>query len=505
MKCINFSAIFYLFITQFISTNVTAQASPERYRPQIHFTPKDGWMNDPNGMVYYNYQFHLYYQYYPNSSVWGPMHWGHATSKDLIHWQRQPIALYPDSLGFIFSGSVVVDSNNTSGFKKNGKTPFVAIFTYHDMQNEKAGRNDYQSQGVAYSLDEGMTWTKYDKNPVLKNPGIKDFRDPKVSWFEPQKKWIMTLATFDRISFYSSPDLKNWTKESDFGKDVGVHGAAWECPDLFPINYNGEKIWVLLVSINPGGPNGGSGTQYFTGRFDGKNFSSDQKDVRWLDYGTDDYAGVTWPAVDNRKIFIGWMSNWQYGKLVPTNKWRSSMTIARDLGIDKIGDKYLLTSQPVSELNKINDKEIVEENIVAPDYDFTKKMGKLTGPVKINFTTDKIQTFSVTLSNDRGEKMVIGYNKEANYFYADRSASGNTSFEKEFANFHYAPRLTPAQDLNFTMISDNTSIEFFADKGLTVMTEIFFPDKPYDKIVLHSTKDFVIKKLSAAKLKGIWK
>ncbi|MEO6219706.1 MAG: glycoside hydrolase family 32 protein [Ginsengibacter sp.] len=505
MKYTNFLRIFYFVIAQFIVPNITAQISTEMYRPQIHFTPKEGWMNDPNGMVYYKNLYHLYYQYYPNSSVWGPMHWGHATSTDLIHWQRQPIALYPDSLGYIFSGSAVVDSNNTSGFGIDGKIPFVAIFTYHNIENEKAGKSDYQSQGIAYSLDEGITWKKYDKNPVLKNPGIRDFRDPKVSWFEPHKKWIMTLATFDRISFYSSPDLKSWTKESDFGKDVGAHGAAWECPDLFPIDYNGQQIWVLLVSINPGGPNGGSATQYFTGQFDGKNFFSGQTDTRWLDYGTDNYAGVTWPAIGNRKTFIGWMNNWQYGKLVPTKGWRSSMTIARDLGVEKIGDKYLVTSQPVPELSIIEDKQMVEENVSVPDYDFTKKMGKLMGPVKINFTADKVETFSVTLSNDLGEKMVVGYNKEANYFYADRSASGNTTFEKEFGNLHYAPRLTPDPGIDFTAIIDNASIEFFADKGLTVMTEIFFPTKPYNKIVIHSDNNLLIKKLNWVKLNGIWK
>ena len=476
----------------------------EEYRPQIHFTPEQGWMNDPNGMVYYNNRYHLYYQYYPYSNVWGPMHWGHATSSDLIHWKRQPIALHPDSLGYIFSGSVVVDSNNTSGFGNGDKIPFVAIFTLHNTEAEKAGKNNYQSQGIAYSLDEGMTWAKYDKNPVLKNPGIRDFRDPKVSWFEPQKKWIMTLATFDRISFYSSPDLKSWIKESDFGKDVGAHGAAWECPDLFPIDYNGQKIWVLLVSINPGGPNGGSATQYFTGQFDGKNFSSTQTDIRWLDYGTDNYAGVTWSNTGGRKIFIGWMNNWQYGKVTPTKGWRSAMTISRDLAIEKVEDKYLVTSQPIQELNTISDKKVVLENLSISHYDLTNKTGKLKGSVKINFTLDKIETFSVTLSNELGEKMVVGYNKAANYFYADRSASGNISFEKEFGSFHFAPRLTSKPDLDFTLVIDNASIELFVDNGLTVMTEIFFPNKPYDRIQIQSPGKTVIRRLVYSYLKSIW-
>jgi len=497
------------FVIASLAIIVTKQSNAqsmyhEQYRPQIHFSPKEGWMNDPNGMVFYNNQYHLYFQYYPHSSVWGPMHWGHAISKDLVHWQEQPIALYPDSLGSIFSGSIVADSNNTSGFGKDGKIPFVAIFTLANWSAEKAGRNDYQTQGIAYSLDEGMTWTKYENNPVLKNPGINDFRDPKVSWFAPGKKWIMALATFDRVTFYSSPDLKNWTRESDFGASVGKHGAAWECPDLFPLDYNGQKIWVLLVSINPGGPNGGSATQYFIGQFDGKNFISDQKDTRWLDYGTDDYAGVTWSNTGDRKIFIGWMNNWQYGKVIPTKKWRSAMTVPRDLGIEKVGEKYLVTSLPVKELSGINDKQIILENTPASNYDLTKKVGKLAGPAKINFTLDKIETFSVTLSNELGEKMVVGYNKAANYYYADRSASGITGFEKDFGIFHFAPRLTGKGNLDLSLIVDAASIELFADEGLTVMTEIFFSTTPYNQITIQSAEGTIIKKLEYVTLKSIW-
>src|ERR1700753_4231161 len=215
----------------------------EQFRPQIHFSPKAHWMNDPNGMVYFNHTYHLFFQYYPGGTVWGPMHWGHAVSKDVIHWKELHIALYPDSLGYIFSGSAVVDSNNTSGFGKNGEIPLVAIFTQHNQKGADAGRKGFQNQSIAYSLDGGYTWTKYANNPVLKNPGIQDFRDPKVSWYPQQKKWIMTLARQDRITFYSSPNLKNWTKESEFGKDAGAHGGVWECPDLFPLKLNGKTYW----------------------------------------------------------------------------------------------------------------------------------------------------------------------------------------------------------------------------------------------------------------------
>src|SRR5258705_1699538 len=290
----------------------------EPYRPKVHFSPREKWMNDPNGMVYHNGIYHLFYQYYPDSTVWGPMHWVHATSKDMIHWEQQPIALYPDSLGYIFSGSAVVDIDNTSGFGKDGIPPLVTIFTYHDPKGEKDGKSDFQNQSIAYSLDEGRSWIKYVNNPVVKNPGIKDFRDPKVMWFEKEKKWVMTLATKDRITFYSSANFKEWTKESEFGENAGAHGGVWECPDWFPLEYDGKQIWVLIVNLNPGGPNKGSATQYFLGDFNGKSFLPFNTETKWLDYGPDEYAGVTWSNTGERKIFLGWMSNWLYANVVPT-------------------------------------------------------------------------------------------------------------------------------------------------------------------------------------------
>ncbi|MGZ8540992.1 MAG: glycoside hydrolase family 32 protein [Chitinophagaceae bacterium] len=484
----------------------TAQeiANTEPHRPQIHFSPKEKWMNDPNGMVFYNNQYHLFYQYYPDSTVWGPMHWGHATSTDMVYWQHQPIALYPDSLGYIFSGSAVADINNTSGFGKDGQVPLVAIFTHHDPKGEKQGKTDYQNQSIAFSLDEGKTWTKYAANPVLRNPGIKDFRDPKVYWYEGSKKWIMTLATLDRITFYSSPDLKDWTKESEFGKEVGAHGGVWECPDLFPLDYNGEKIWVLLVSINPGGPNGGSATQYFTGQFDGKTFTPFQTDTRWIDYGPDNYAGVTWSNTGNRKIFLGWMSNWQYANVVPTEKWRSAMTIPRDLAIEKKGDRYLVTSMPVPELGKLTGQPVILENIDAGNFDLTEKTGILDGPATLTLSAEKITDFSITLSNEQGQKIIAGYDKSANNYFVDRTASGKINFEKGFAAIHTAPRLSGKENIDLVLVIDNASIELFADNGLTVMTEIFFPDRPFSKITVQSQDGFKIKTLQYNKLKTIF-
>ncbi|WP_205502322.1 glycoside hydrolase family 32 protein [Rufibacter psychrotolerans] len=259
------------------TTNVTSPvATQEQHRPQYHFTPPAKWMNDPNGMVYHNGEYHLFYQHHPGGTTWGPMHWGHAVSKDMVNWEHLPIALYPDEHGTIFSGSAVVDVNNTSGLGTKENPPMVAIYTYHNAELEKAGRIDYQTQGIAYSLNNGRTWKKYEQNPVLKNPGIRDFRDPKVDWNEKAQQWVMTLAVLDHIEFYGSKDLKTWNKLSEFGANIGAHGGVWECPDLFPLRVNGQEKWVLLVSINPGGPNGGSATQYFIGDFDGTRFVLDK-------------------------------------------------------------------------------------------------------------------------------------------------------------------------------------------------------------------------------------
>lgn len=448
----------------------------EQHRPQIHFSPAANWMNDPNGLVFFNNTYHLFYQYYPDSNVWGPMHWGHATSKDLAHWQHQPVALYPDSLGYIFSGSAVVDSNNTSGFGKDGQIPLVAIFTHHDTMGLNAKRIDYQNQSIAYSIDGGNTWAKYAGNPVLKNPGIVDFRDPKVSWYEAGKKWIMTLATKDRITFYSSPNLKEWTKESEFGEKIGAHGGVWECPDLFPIEHNGEKIWVLLVSINPGGPNGGSATQYFTGKFDGKTFSPFQTDIRWIDYGPDDYAGVTWSNTGQRRIFLGWMSNWQYATVVPTTKWRSAMTVPRDLSLEKIGEKYFLASRPVPELSAIT--ESLKE--------FGDTMN-LEGPARIDLKPGLLDSYEIVLSNDSNEQVMIGYDKSTNNYYIDRTKSGKVDFEYGFSKKLTAPRIASGDSANLTLIIDVASVEVFADNGLTVLTAIFFPNTAYKKVKINAS------------------
>lgn len=459
-------------------------------------------MNDPNGMVYHNGTYHLFYQYYPGGTKWGPMHWGHATSSDLVHWEHRPVALYPDSLGYIFSGSAVVDEANTSGFGRAGQVPLVAIFTHHDTTGISAGRKDYQVQSLAYSLDEGKTWTKYAGNPVLKNPGIVDFRDPKVMWYEPQKKWVMTLAVKDRIAFYSSPDLKNWTKESEFGEKLGAHGGVWECPDLFTLEQGGKQHWVLIVNLNPGGPNGGSATQYFVGDFDGKAFTANHTDTRWLDWGPDEYAGITWANTGERRIFLGWMSNWLYGEVVPTERWRSAMTIPRDLGLKQVGEQWYVTSRPSPELEKIEADTVSLRDVnVTQSLNLSGQVKNLSIPGRLDLILDKAASFSVVLSNDAGEQVVVGFDQGGNQYYIDRTKSGKVDFHKEFARRHMAPRIATSDGMDLTLVIDVSSVELFADEGLSVMTSIFFPNQLFNQVRLESANGVVIKRLDYNRLK----
>ena len=586
------------------------EVSYEQHRPRFHFSPPSQWMNDPNGMVYYEGEWHLFYQHYPDSTVWGPMHWGHAVSTDLIHWEHLPIALYPDKLGYIFSGSAVVDHQNTSGLGQNGNPPLIAMFTYHDPIGEKAGEIDFQYQGIAYSNDRGRTWTKYEGNPVIPNPGIRDFRDTKVIWDDEHQQWLCVLAAWDHIKIYRSDNLIEWTYLSDFGKEWGSHAGVWECPDLFPITLAGseKRYWILLLSINPGSSNGGSGTQYFVGQFDGTTFSLDStfaqafgteeaqvpdgttfadfesgfgewevrgeafgpapteqnlpnqegvqgyagqawlnsfhggdgatgellsppftiekdfinfligggndklklgmelwvdsrmvrnaaggnndklnwiawdvseyqdmtaqlrifdtntggwghihvdqimfadKPVRpnleravWLDYGRDNYAGVTWDnAPNDERVFIGWMSNWDYAQVVPTEEWRSAMTLPRTMALVETELGPRLASNPISNLSTLRQAS------------HKLQAGPLPPALELPFFPEGTEmmlelgmeegTWSIELANSLGETYEIGYDAGQNQFYSDRRASGKTDFSAAFAEKqHLAARLS---------------------------------------------------------------
>ncbi|WP_223704547.1 glycoside hydrolase family 32 protein [Flavobacterium potami] len=488
------------------------------YRPNFHFTPKKGWMNDPNGMFYANGYYHLFYQYYPDKSVWGPMHWGHATSRDLIKWDEQPIAIYPDKDKYIFSGSAVVDVNNTSGLQIGNNAPIIAIYTLHDMTKEREGKIDVERQDIAYSNDNGFTWQKFEEgNPVVKNPGIRDFRDPKVTWDETHKQWIMVLAAQDRAQFYKSANLKNWEFLSEFGKDIGAHGGVWECPDFFPIKVEGTKEtkWILIQNLNPGGPNGGSGVQYFVGDFDGKTFKLDpdfakrvdKEKAVWADYGKDNYAGVTWnnvPSADGRRLFIGWMSNWEYAQQVPTNSWRSSTTIARELKLVKKGNYYNLISNPVREL----DYYITETNrtkTLKGKENYTlvenEKVDLTQAIVSLEFKNLKQENYTFELSNSDGESLKFGLNNKENYLFVDRSKAGKNDFSDKFAATTSKAFLDGNQkEAVFKIILDKTSIEIFYNNGEKVMTEIFFLEKPFTALSVSSKEKMEINNVLIQKL-----
>lgn len=472
----------------------------ERWRPQFHFSPKAHWMNDPNGMVFYRGAYHLFFQYYPDSSVWGPMHWGHAVSGDMVHWQELPIALYPDKLGYIFSGSAVVDKDNTSGFGRPGDTPLVAIFTQHDPVGAGQNRNDFQNQSIAYSLDNGNTWVKYEGNPVLRNPGITDFRDPKVFWYAAGREWVMVLAVKDHVEFYTSAGLRNWVKAGEFGKDAGAHGGVWECPDLFPLSDgHGHMTWVLIVNINPGGPNGGSATQYFLGDFDGKAFVPYTAGVRWLDYGPDEYAGVTWSGTGERRLFLGWMSNWLYGQRVPTNPWRSANTLPRDLQLELVGDSLYVASTPVKELGGLEGPP--EQELIPGARSSLIMVAPLHIPEKVNVNTNKVAAFDLVFSNTFGDSAVIGFDGVGTY-YIDRRHAG-VAVGPDFDRVYSAPRVSKAAVIDWMIYADASSFELFADGGLTVMTALVFPLHPYTQMVLRSPDGGVAASFTHAPLDGI--
>ncbi len=479
------------------STKVTTDTTDtgEQYRPVYHFTPPEQWMNDPNGMVFYDGEYHLFYQHYPDSNVWGPMHWGHAVSEDLVHWEHLPIALYPDSLGYIFSGSAVVDDNNLSGLGAEGNPPMVAIFTYHNPLGEDEDRNDYQVQGLVYSNDRGRTWTKYEDNPVIENPGIKDFRDPKVFWHDPDQKWVMILAVDDRVHFYESSNLTDWNYMSEFGENSGSHGGVWECPDLFTLTTDsGEERWVLLLSINPGGPNGGSATQYFVGDFDGKTFTNDNSEDMslWLDFGKDNYAGVTWsdiPEADGRRIFLGWMSNWQYGQEVPTYAWRSAMTIPRTLHLVETEAGLRVASLPVDELEVLRKNSVALEAITLEgSQDISSKLSQPTSTLELkvdfNLSEATASEVGVKLFNSLNEEIIIGYNLADQEYFVNRSNAGKTDFSNDFPGRFTAERVGDGDTLSMHLFIDVASVELFGDDGTTVMSNIFFPNENFTQFAL---------------------
>lgn len=472
-------------------------AYQEKYRPLYHFSPQYGWTNDPNGMVYHNGEYHLFFQYNPYGCKWGNMHWGHAVSKDLVQWEELPYALAPDKLGAIYSGCVVIDKDNTAGF---GKDAMVAIFT-------SAG--EQQVQSLAYSLDNGRSFTKYEGNPVLTHPTIVDFRDPKVFWYAPTQQWIMSLATSQSITFYSSKNLKEWTQLSEFGEGIGNHDGVWECPDLFPLTYEGQTKWVLFVSINPGSPNGGSATQYFIGNFDGKTFTPDPLPYPlWIDYGRDNYAGVTWnnvPAEDGRRLFIGWMSNWDYSNEVPTTNFRNAMTLARTLSLAHNGEHLVVASKPVKEMERLRSETISLPNKTATTTTFKQLLNNNDGTYELTFsiTPNGSDNFSFSLLNDKGEELTYIFDI-ANKTLLTNRAKSSVAFNANFAAMLIKAPLTAKKSYTIRLLVDKASTELFVNDGEVVQTNTIFPTEAYnalrfktDKGTL-SIKNVTIYKLNAS-------
>lgn len=466
----------------------------EKFRPTYHFSPLYGWMNDPNGMVYKDGEYHLFYQHNPYGSKWGNMHWGHAISKDLINWEHRPDAITPDALGTIFSGSAVVDTDNTAGF---GAGAIVAIYT----QN-----SDRQVQSIAYSTDNGRSFTKYENNPVLTSDA-RDFRDPKVFWHKETQRWIMLLAVGQEMQIFSSSNLKDWAFESSFGEGQGAHGGVWECPDLFelPVDGTNEKKWVLLCNLNPGGPFGGSATQYFVGTFNGKEFVNESPSkTKWMDWGKDHYATVTWSdAPDNRRIAIAWMSNWQYANDVPTSQYRSPNSVPRDLSLFTVDGETYLQSAPSPELLKLRDISKKRSFKVNGTRTIKDMIAGNEGAYEIELTIENqhADVIGFRLYNDKGEEVDMQYDMKEKKFSMDRRKSGDVGFNENFPMLTWTTIESGKDELKLRLFVDKSSVEAFGDGGRFVMTNQVFPSEPYTHIDFYSkggaykVESFVIYKL----------
>ncbi|GEK59900.1 hypothetical protein CHL76_14255 [Marinococcus halophilus] len=442
----------------------------EPFRQQLHYSPRENWMNDPNGLVYFEGEYHLFYQYNPYGNDHAHMHWGHAVSQDLTHWKELPVALEPDELGTIFSGGAVVDKGNSSGLFQQEAGGMVAIYTQDGAT---------QQQSIAYSEDHGRTWTKYKHNPVIENQTIKDFRDPKVFWHEETQKWIMSLACGDHIQFYRSPNLIDWTYQSSFGQEYGSHAGVWECPDLFSLTVESTATqqWVLIVSINDGGPNGGSAVQYFTGDFDGVQFHANEtptEAIKWADEGTDFYAAVSWENTASR-YWIGWMNNWQYAGKVPVSPWRSSMSIVRRLSLQQVNDTYVLKQTPTlpddlwdEQTQTDKSQRLVPTNDIAA-FDISPLSDIQLTVGEKNSSTG----WGIYFISDLEERFTVEFD-ESKHTYTVHRTEGMTDFSPHFPGEHTGS-LHRWKVEKVHCLLDHASIELFINDGLSVSTTLLFP------------------------------
>lgn len=485
------------------------------YRPIYHHTPSYGWMNDANGMFYKDGVWNLYYQYNPYGSKWGNMHWGHAVSRDLFHWTEEPSAIARDTMGHIFSGSSVIDAANTAGY---GAGSIVAFYT-------SASEHNGQIQCMAYSTDNGMTFTKYDDNPVLTPfDGLLNFRDPKVFWYAPKKCWFMIVSADKEMRFYKSHNLKDWTYISAFGKGYGAQPNQFECPDFFPLTLDGKQKWVMIVNINPGCMFGGSATEYFVGDFDGKTFKCDDTpDVaKFLDYGKDHYATVTfYNSPDNRVVALPWMSNWQYANVTPIKQYRGANALPRDLKLFRAGDEYYVSANASAEVKALR-KTTLNLGSVEDGKEMKALFPNNDGAFEIeaDITPGADGTAGIDISNDKGEVSKIYLDMNNKRLVMDRTESGLTDFgklaqphdiEKEYDLHEHRGNNTPMREQNsvnykndfalgtwaplslckggtyhLDIFVDNCSVEIFVDGGRIAMTNLVFPTAPYNNLKFHS-------------------
>jgi fructan beta-fructosidase len=456
-----FQRILQLVLLAFACTLATAQDYDQLYRPQVHFSPQKNWTNDPNGLVYFRGEYHLFFQYNPFGDQWGHMSWGHAVSADLLHWHELPVAI-PESDGvMIFTGSIVVDQN-TSGLCAAQKECLVAVYT-GDGNTPNGHR---ETQNLAYSLDNARTWTKFESNPVL-DLKMADFRDPSVFWDDAARHWVMAVAKpkEHKIQFYSSPDLKQWTLLSDFGP-AGNTDGDWECPDLLriPSSKGKDSIWALKVGTNPGAPQGGSGEQYFLGNFDGKNFEAAAENGAhgWTNYGKDDYCAISFNGIPKgeKPVLLGWMNNWQYASKLPTSPWRGQMSLPRRLSFLKDEAGLALKQEPV----------------IVPLRGRARAVGKtLAAPyeLEVKFTDGAQGTFGVRVYSNTAHFTEIGFDTDSKQFYIDRTQSG-VEISQDFPVRTKAP-LAMGRTYDLRVIVDRSSIEAYSQGGTIAMTSLIFP------------------------------
>jgi fructan beta-fructosidase len=463
-------------------------STPTSSRPSFHFTPAKNWMNDPNGLVFLEGEYHLFYQHNAFADTPGSIGWGHAISRDLIHWEHLPIAIpFADGV-MAFSGSAVVDHHNSSGFGVNGKPPLVLIFTGH------IDAKQIQDQRLAFSNDLGRTWTIYEGNPVL-DIGQKNFRDPKVFWHAPSKRWVMLLALANdcKLQFYGSSSLRDWTHLSDWGP-YSSHEWNWEVPELFELpvleantdgssDLIGETRWVLKVDVGTGGPFGGSAGMYFLGRFDGERFIADDPNLNletaanWLDFGKDFYAPITFANLpDDRLIWLGWMNNWQYAAQTPTAPWRGAMSIPRDIELKRFSGGLELIQQPAQELEALRGKHHQFTNL---QLEAGSRLLEVRGErleIIAEFKLETATEFGLKVRVGPNNETIVGYNTSSQEVFVDRRKSGQVDFNEHFTGKHSGSLPLENDTVHLHIFIDSCSLEVFGNHGRTVITDLIFPE-----------------------------